>query len=72
MIKYYKRVKNGKVIDLHVHKEFNDYVESIIYPANKTELYYEFKDFIELENVDEFLDTGIENSIFSLDSEQSV
>lgn len=67
MIRYFKRVKDGKVLDLHIHREYNDYVSSVIYPSTKEELYYNFKDFIELDNVDEWLDEGLKEKIFNGD-----
>ena len=63
--KYYKRVKNGKTIELHLHKEENEETRVIIYPQPKEGSWYEDKEFIEIDNLDEWLDEGLESGIFT-------
>ena len=67
MIKYYKRVKSGKVIELHVHGEHDSYVTCKIYPEPVKEEYYKFEDFVEVDSLDEWLDIGITEKIFTID-----
>lgn len=64
MIKYFKRIENGKVVDLHVHENKEDGVYSKIYPTPQNDTYYNMDDFEELDNVDELLDVGLEVGIF--------
>lgn len=64
--KYYKRVKNGKTIELHLHKENEDETTtSIIYPKPEGSSWYEDKEFVELECLDEWLDEGLSSGIFT-------
>lgn len=67
MIKYYKRVKNNKIVELHVHKEYDNYVTCKIYPQPSKEEYYNLIEFQEVDSLDEWLDTGINEKIFTID-----
>ena len=63
--KYYKRVKNGKTVELHLHKEEDEITKSIIYPEPKKDSWYEDKEFVELECLDDWLDEGLKCGIFT-------
>jgi len=66
MIKYYKRIKNNKVVELHVHKENKDYVTCKIYPEPSKQEYYNIDEFVKVDTLDEWLDTGISEKIFTI------
>lgn len=67
MIVYYKRVKNNKVVQLHVHKQYEDYGTCKIYPQPLAEEYYNFDEFTEVGSLDEWLDIGLSEKIFTTD-----
>lgn len=67
MIIYYKRVKNNKVIELHVHKENKDYATCKIYPEPSKEEYYNFDEFEKVDTLNEWLDIGLTEKIFTID-----
>lgn len=68
MIVYYKRVKNNKVLQLHIHKEYSNYVTCKVYPEPSTEEYYNFDEFTEVGSLDEWLDIGLSEKIFTTDA----
>lgn len=61
---YFKRVENGKVVDLHIHEHKGEEVLSKIYPTPQKDSYYKIEEFEELDNVDDWLDVGLEVGIF--------
>jgi len=63
---YYKVEKEGKVVELHIHENRGDLSIGKVFPENNIgEVIYHENNMIELKNVDEFLDAGIEVGIFN-------
>jgi hypothetical protein len=61
--KYYKRVVDGKTLDIHMHEIKDNLIIAKMYPENYGEI-FNTKDLIELDNVNEFLDEGLKTKIF--------
>lgn len=63
--KYYKRVTNGKTIELHLYKEENEKTKAIIYPKPTESKWYQNNEFVEIDSLDEWLDEGLKSKIFT-------
>lgn len=63
VIKYYKRVVDNKTLDIHSHEIKEETIVAKVFPENYGE-FFNTKDLIELEGVDEFLDEGLKNNLF--------
>jgi len=64
---YYKRIKNGEVVELHIHEEKDGYVVATIIPEPKNEdEFYLMNEMVELEDIDELLDAGIDSKILNI------
>lgn len=65
MKRYYKRVVNGVVEDLHIMEDNGEYVLSVVYPHRDEDTIFLMNDLQELEDLDAWLDAGLENGIFT-------
>jgi hypothetical protein len=61
MIKYYKRIINGKVKELHLQEDKGKYCVGKTYPESEDS--FNEEELIEVE-LDEWLDVGLEQGIF--------
>lgn len=60
---YYKRVVEGKTIELHIREHKEEYVIGKVYPETENTV-FKTKELIPLEDVNEFLDEGLSTGIF--------
>jgi len=69
---YYKRVVNGKTLEIHlfIEDQEKNITTSIIYPETETDKHYDFKEFVELNDLDQWLDEGLASGIFTCSSLQ--
>lgn len=61
--KYYKRQVNGQTIELHLQEERNNSIIGKVFPESD-DCSYKESELIQMNNVDEWLDKGIEIGIF--------
>lgn len=63
---YYKRVVEGVTTELHLHENREDYIVSKKFPDKTiTDEVYNQEEFIECEDVNEWLDVGLKVGIFN-------
>jgi len=61
---YYKRVVEGKTVQLHMLEDREEFTVGKVFPENEENIVYNGDEMVEMVDVNEWLDAGIECKIF--------